>query len=461
MTFVIVSGGIEVVTLNDVTDRWDLFQDRFADCAIDKSLPLVVPYDAATVRAWFSLDVCIKHLKESGVQLSFFSLLQMEGICRYLSPKDDSWRLFCKVDTPGDRKHAYRDLGRVVRSGPRQEYSTTPLRDCVHCNFGLYNDPVYELKGDDKLPILDLEWLNITTGILHSAWCEHGIGDNGEVPMTEINWRDCCEYAPSCYALLVSDTERSFGGSLEIDGSGTNDDPYRVRQSSYESRLQDASFILESGLDSVFDSTPATLGGWSMGDQSVSASLSLDLEAYTESQRSWLYDRACETVQFRWSWVRSVSRSTSQVFRYGRRRILMDMLDGEQCIALLHSAGIGDLFDVPSPAFAPSRYTRLSNNNDSVLDLFSRYNRNVVSRWTHDYRLPYRMRVRSTQVRGLIDDIINKLGTRALDVMVAILQTYSRAAMYNGYWSEDKVLHKFMQIAASKLSVLTGSQPLN
>lgn len=436
MGFLILAGTDLLTTADDVADRWDLFTDRFADGEVDYSIPLEVPYGIEVVKDWLTLDRCIALMQEMGLQLpavesngTVFRLARMEQICRFMSPRDESWRLFCVIGD-ADKLTSYRDLGRVVRSGNRPEYAQRRLEGgYVHSNLNLYFDPVYDSTGDDRVTLLDVDWLNAITGAIHSAWCEHGSG-TGEVDVTRINWHHMNEISCDSHTLFQPVFKELINGELSV---------------------AEATKLITTAEVECFSSIGSTLAFYYLEEAwNRKSTGELDLSKYSAHQLTYMYNLACGDAELRWSWNRRRTLGTrNRTVLFGIRVDgYSNYLDMRYMTSLMYSCGLDALVNL-------DRHHRTNvamyNNNDMVTDLFGYYNRIVIGRWSHGRGSPNQSHVAAGKIRILIQDIIDSLGTMTLNVLVAVLLIYWLSARHNHLWYYNSILAKFMQIACNRL----------
>lgn len=135
------------------------------------------------------------------------------------------WVRYAAVDErspPTERRDHYRAVGRLIRSGRKQElHNTTGVwPERLYGDFNMEYDPIYLVAADTSPnmieEILGIEWLNITAGIRHNALLQMIVrGDaesitsligntdrRGDPDWTLINWNDVCDFVNFNWFLL-------------------------------------------------------------------------------------------------------------------------------------------------------------------------------------------------------------------------------------------------------------------
>lgn len=195
---------------SDWTSRWAFLSDLFSDESLaDEAVPWVYT-DAEELKAWIQLNEAMTHSEQT--KLDFHMLLHpgqrmpmssVWVIVDFMRPTSTEWSTYTQLDEAipdEDRKDLYAALGRVIRkNGHRFPYARgrTGLLD----DFYLWCDPVYSIHTQhyhfSSLPeevqksVLDIEDLNVLTGIVHSCY------SNKE----EMRWRDVASLVKHPYRL--------------------------------------------------------------------------------------------------------------------------------------------------------------------------------------------------------------------------------------------------------------------
>lgn len=170
-----------------------------------------LPIDRELVTTWVRLVAALQHLLTHGydeAKQQPFSEVS-EAVIPFL-PSSSMWAIVCFVDDQVvDRRRAYATIGRAVRESNTARfyppYIAADLRDSefsrLHSNFHLHFDPMNptrewnaSLSPTRQSALLDIQWVNILTGVLHSVWLtlleRYSYDAERELSWFLIPWRD-------------------------------------------------------------------------------------------------------------------------------------------------------------------------------------------------------------------------------------------------------------------------------
>jgi hypothetical protein len=427
-----------------VETRWDLFEDRFGGAAVDRCLPLQIPFKSSLVKKWVEFDkdlslvlLAMKQGEECVRPYRPYNVEELEHICRFMSPASSVWELLCYSTTI--TKDYLNTLGRHVRTSKlRMPYYKELSRSCgLYLNFGLWLDPIRNESDEDKREILAaIETLNLLTGIVHNTYLLHEVSRNGEVPIEKIDWQYIASQVVNPFILLHMDEGRMAEVPCLLEQLGT-----QAREISLVNTLAGRLVMRVPRHDRLPGKVPVILE-----------------ECYTPSVRRWLYDRAAGAILTRLDWYSRLAwylRLNPRVRcwqidpkRRDSRSLYLSVIgqgEGDLHLQAIRWVGLSEMIGEWYPG-----YHGICYNDDEVIDHFSTVNTTYFRQWispnySNSSDFDGRLKLASCNIDSLIRSVKSTYGAGLLNILASALAIHIRCRRVAYGCDRDPVAHKLLQ----------------
>src|SRR5437899_686244 len=198
---IVLRSGTEYITIDSTDKYYSSFIDGIKEAT--GVLPEMIDVDEMVMKQWDAWQGLRRWLNPDHEVFGYIPspklgeavvLADVEFIMMYLINTDKNWLRYVYVDdktSKENRLRHYRTVGRSIRQDKTYLFGIVKKKqEHFHGNFNLQNDPVYmkDITEDELEESLDIDWLNIATGILHNARVQEIGEGTREVDKVEVNW---------------------------------------------------------------------------------------------------------------------------------------------------------------------------------------------------------------------------------------------------------------------------------